>query len=50
MKHNEIEGNELVPRTIKITKAHKKYLDEHPSINLSGYVRMKLDADIKEAK
>lgn len=51
MKHNENEGNELVPRTIKIRKDQKEYLDNHPELNLSGYVRMKLDQDIeKEGK
>lgn len=41
------KDNNLVQRSILITKAHKEYLDAHQKINLSGFVRDKLDEAIE---
>jgi len=49
-KQND-DGNDLVRTTLYLYRKHKDFLVAHPEINLSGYVRMKLDQDIeKEGK
>ena len=40
------DENDLVVTTVRLTRKQKDYLDKHGEINLSGFVRRKIDEAI----
>lgn len=39
----------MVTKSVELDERHDEWLDEHPEVNLSGFVRKQLDARMEGA-